>query len=54
MQTSLTTDCTKEFGTARFAVRSVISLLGEETDGAEWKRPFKDSIKFIGSLNIYM
>jgi hypothetical protein len=47
MQTSLTTDCTKRFGTARFAVRSVISLLGEETDGAEWKRPFKDAKMFM-------
>jgi hypothetical protein len=44
-------DCTKEYGTAIFAVRSVISLLGEETDGAEWniqhKKPFVNTAASI-------
>jgi hypothetical protein len=46
MQTSDSRDCT--WGdTVPCAVRSVISPIGEDTDGAEWKRPFTFSNKLI-------
>jgi hypothetical protein len=49
MQTSFRTDCTKA-GTAFCAVLSVIWPLGEETDEAEWKKPFIISTNFMERL----